>query len=431
MSSLNSRPGWRQEASRGNQIAAGADGNLWFVDQGSTKAIGRITTSGAITEYSAGLNAGADPNSIALGADGNVWFGDNGTTKAVGRITPAGVITEYTAALSATLPGGTGIVGGPDGNIWLADRGSSEGLVRVAIGGPVNTAAPTIAGSATQGQTLTATTGTWTGTPAPTTTYQWQDCNSSGTSCTNIAGATGSTYTLTPSDVGQAIDVVQTATNTLGVAPAPSAPTAVVTGAPLNSGLPLVSGTAQQGQSLSVTSGSWSGYPAPSFSYQWEDCNSSGSSCSNITGAAASSYTLAGSDVGSTVRAVVTATNGSGAVAATSSQTAVVLIEAPFNTVAPSVSGTVQQGQTLTASSGTWTYSPTVLHLPVAGLQQRRGPAARTSRARPRDLYAGRERCCAHVGGGRDRDERRWQHGRSERRDRTVVLGRSATSRRA
>src|SRR5262249_19693161 len=49
---------------------------------------------------------------------------------------------------------------------------------------PVNTAPPTIAGTAAVGQTLTGSPGTWTGTPAPTFGYQWKRCDSAGNNCT-------------------------------------------------------------------------------------------------------------------------------------------------------------------------------------------------------------------------------------------------------
>ena len=342
----------------------GPDGNLWFYDIGTTKAIGRITPAGVITEYSAGLNAGGSPYSLAAGPDGNVWFTDNGTTKAIGRITPAGVITEYTAGLSAgfqpnyiwSAPDGhlwfddlgtthgvgkinpstdaiseysaglntgsepespypTGPVGA-DGNLWWEDLGTTHAIVRVAIGGPVNTALPSVSGSPAQGQTLTAATGTWTGTPAPSFTYQWQDCNTSGASCVNIAGATASSYTLVASDVGQTVDVVVSGTNSFGTGHSPSAVTATVAGPPVNTAVPAISGTVQQGQTLSATNGTWAGYPAPSFTYQWQDCNSSGAGCTNISGATASSYVLVAGDVGSTIRVTVTATNSGGAVSA-------------------------------------------------------------------------------------------------------------------
>ena len=124
----------------------------------------------------------------------------------------------------------------------------------------------------------------------------WQDCTSS-TSCTNISSATSSTYTLQSSDVGDTIDVVVTATNTGGSNSATSAQTAEVTSAtpaaPANTAVPAVSGTAQQGDTLTTSNGSWSGSPT-SYAYVWEDCNSSGGGCVSISGATSSSYTLAG-----------------------------------------------------------------------------------------------------------------------------------------
>jgi hypothetical protein len=93
---------------------------------------------------------------------------------------------------------------------------------------PVNTAPPTISGSAVQGQTLTASPGTWSGTPAPTFTYQWQRCDSGGGNCVAILGATSPTYMLGVSDVGSTIRVVVTGTNSVGSAAASSAATAVV-----------------------------------------------------------------------------------------------------------------------------------------------------------------------------------------------------------
>lgn len=64
----------------------GPDGNMWFTDFGTTKAFGRVTPTGTITEFTGGLNPGAAPLGIAPGADGNLWFADDGATKAIGRI---------------------------------------------------------------------------------------------------------------------------------------------------------------------------------------------------------------------------------------------------------------------------------------------------------------------------------------------------------
>jgi hypothetical protein len=87
---------------------------------------------------------------------------------------------------------------------------------------------PTITGTAQQGQTLTATAGTWTATDA-TFGYQWQRCDAAGANCVDVAGATTQTYAVTAADVGTTLHVVVTATNRFGSAPAPSAQTAVVT----------------------------------------------------------------------------------------------------------------------------------------------------------------------------------------------------------
>jgi hypothetical protein len=92
----------------------------------------------------------------------------------------------------------------------------------------VNTSAPTISGSAVQGQTLTASPGVWSGSPPPTFAFQWQRCDSGGANCVNVVGATGSTYLLGAGDVGSTIVVVVTATNSVSSASAPSAATAVV-----------------------------------------------------------------------------------------------------------------------------------------------------------------------------------------------------------
>ena len=92
---------------------------------------------------------------------------------------------------------------------------------------------------------------------------------------------------------------------------------------PSNTTAPAITGQTIQGQTLSTTNGSWTGSPS-SYAYQWEDCNSSGGSCSGISGATSGSYTLGSSDVGHTIVAVVTATNAGGSSSAASGATGVV-----------------------------------------------------------------------------------------------------------
>ncbi|HVP03108.1 MAG TPA: hypothetical protein VMT10_11105 [Solirubrobacteraceae bacterium] len=231
----------------------------------------------------------------------------------------------------------------------------------VAAAAPVNTTLPSISGTAKDGQTLTAANGTWTGTPTITFTYQWRRCDASGSSCSDIAGATASTYTQTPADVGSTIRVVVTGANAGGSASATSPQTPVVVpAAPVNTVLPVISGTLRDGQALSATTGTWTGTPTITFTYQWRRCDSSGASCADIAGATASTYTQTPADVGSTIRVVVTGANAGGSSTATSAQTAVVAPAPPLNTVLPSISGTAKDGQTLTAANGTWTGTPTI-----------------------------------------------------------------------
>ncbi len=114
-------------------LAAGPDGNLWFTARGSDHlAVGRVTPSGGIAEFTDCLHTGppyTGPNSITAGPDGNVWFTslttrslpNIGTPPAIGRITPSGEITEFRAGMIyASSP--NEIITGPDGALWFADR---------------------------------------------------------------------------------------------------------------------------------------------------------------------------------------------------------------------------------------------------------------------------------------------------------------------
>lgn len=124
--------------------------------------------------------------------------------------------------------------------------------------------------------------------------------------------------------------------------------------APSNTVAPVVSGTATEGQTLSCTTGTWTGDTPIVYTYQWQH------GTTNISGATSSTYVISASYVGETIRCRVTATNAAGAATANSNATSPVSAVAPVNTVAPVVSGTAQQGQTLSTTDGTWTgTSPT------------------------------------------------------------------------
>jgi hypothetical protein len=96
---------------------------------------------------------------------------------------------------------------------------------------PASSALPSISGTPQAGQTLAASTGSWTGNPT-NHSFQWQDCDTSGANCASIAGATSSSYTAQNSDVGDRLRAAVTASNSGGSTTASSAATGVVAAAP-------------------------------------------------------------------------------------------------------------------------------------------------------------------------------------------------------
>jgi hypothetical protein len=95
---------------------------------------------------------------------------------------------------------------------------------------------PFVSGTATSGQTLTLAANTWSGTPTPTISYQWMRCtqalgsisSTKPASCSEIGGATSTTYTLTATDVGKYVLIQITASNSAGTVIRVTASTAVV-----------------------------------------------------------------------------------------------------------------------------------------------------------------------------------------------------------
>lgn len=218
---------------------------------------------------------------------------------------------------------------------------------------PANTTVPAISGTVRAGETLTATSGAWSGTTPMTYAYQWLACSSS---CAALAGATKAAYVVPAGAVGMHLEVSVTASNAGGQVSATSAQTAAVAPpvAPASTAAPVISGAVQFGSTLSVTTGSWTGTAPMTYAFQWRVCSSG--SCANVAGATAQTFKVTTAYATDTFVAVVTAKNMAGQTSATSLQTAAAPpLVAPANTVAPSIGGTVKAGGTLTAAPGTWT----------------------------------------------------------------------------
>ena len=183
---------------------------------------------------------------------------------------------------------------------------------------------PSISGVAREGQTLTGSPGQWIG--SPTFAYAWGRCDAPVDECDLIPGATGQTYTVTTSDIGNRLYLQVTGTNVSGSYTEYSYVTAVVRpGGPANTAAPEVIGRAAVGEFIDATTGNWAGAQPIAYAYQWQLCNSSGAECRDIAGAQAASVRLEAGHLGGTLRVVVTASNPDGARAAVSSPTGVVV----------------------------------------------------------------------------------------------------------
>lgn len=149
--------------------------------------------------------------------------------------------------------------------------------------------------------------------------------------------------------------LVGAAAGVLAAIGTPIAGVVVPTLAPVNTALPAVTGTAQEGQILAASSGIWSNSPT-GYAYQWKRGGVA------IAGSINGTRTLAAADVGAIMTCTVTATNAGGSASADTPGTAAVIaasIPVPVNTVAPAVTGTGTVGQVLTTDNGTWSNSPT------------------------------------------------------------------------
>ncbi|MFN9481099.1 MAG: DUF4347 domain-containing protein, partial [Betaproteobacteria bacterium] len=204
------------------------------------------------------------------------------------------------------------------------------------------TGSVTIAGTATQGLTLTASDTLADADGLGTIGYQWLRDGST------ITGATNTTYVLTQADVGKAISVRASYTDGGGTAEsATSAATpavANVNDAP--TGSVTIGGTATQGQTLTASNTLADADGLGSIAYQWLRGGSA------IVGATGTTYLLTQADVGQAIRVRASYTDGFGAAeSATSAATAAVanVNDAPTGSV--TIAGTATQGQTLTASN--------------------------------------------------------------------------------
>ena len=109
--------------------------------------------------------------------------------------------------------------------------------------------------------------------------------------------------------------------------------------APTNTAPPTISGTAQIGQTLTASIGTWTYQSTPTYTYAWSRCNEVGGNCSTISGATGATYVVQAVDGNDTLRVTVTASNAQGSASAVSAQTSLVPLDtnAPRSSAAPAI----------------------------------------------------------------------------------------------
>ena len=225
---------------------------------------------------------------------------------------------------------------------------------------PRNTSLPFIIGNPVVGQKIQYEPGGWVANPPATFTTVWQKCPSLAVEgCTNLSVQPAQSFVLADSDLNTYFRVQVTGVNNFGGTIKFSSlfgPIVKPT-APTNTKVPSISGLSKEGELITVDNGLWGGFPAPTFSYTWQRCNTA-SVCSAINSATTSTYKLTYEDAGNSIKATVKATNTVGSISVvTNSISGVIGSMSPF--LAPQLSGVASRGQTLESDSGFWTGTST------------------------------------------------------------------------
>lgn len=296
-------------------IAEGPDKNLWVTDSEPEGKIGKLTAAGAFTEY----HRYSPPSSIVTGPDGNLWFTEWGTSS-VGTITTNATVTEPTVIL-ASAPGGVSCspelkqgcralkftyangtsASGEGQSEWGKYRGRLE-KVLADVYNPTSKKMQETAVSEYSYDKLGRLRAQWDPriSPALKTTYGYDE--EGHVTALNPPGQEpwAFTYGTSAGDSG--------AGRLLKVMRSPASEAIWGGTSVKNTETPTISGAPVVGVRMAVSNGKWSGAPI-TYGYQWMRC---GTACTPILGATNANYTPTNSDVGDSLIAVVTATNGGG-----------------------------------------------------------------------------------------------------------------------
>ena len=368
-------------------IAFNTAGDLYVADTENSD-VEEITPAGVLSVIAGTGSSGAPlsgpatssplsyPEGITVDSAGDVFVSDSGNS-VVEEITPdgnlsvvAGHVGTYAnpvfgeEALSSPMNYPVGLSVAPDGVLYVGDDGAAT-VDALVPDQPAASAPPTVSGTPAVGQTVSATTGNWSNQPL-SYSYQWQDCDPAGATCTDITSATASTYTATTSDVGHTLRVIVTAQNAGGptaahsvitaLVPAPAATSTTATtptplsSAPVDQIAPSIAGTPAIGELLQASVGGWSG-SSLTYHYQWLRDGVA------IPGATSMSYRVSTNDSGHRLSVEVIASDGSTTVSAASQAVLALAIDvrgcsAPSGRLTANAIGPVRLGMTRAAARG-------------------------------------------------------------------------------
>jgi hypothetical protein len=321
-------------------VKAPGNGALVFSE---TSMVATQTVKGLLTDRAIPTTSGAYAAGALVTAGNGHWGNSGATTTYVYQWEGCDSAGQGCAAIAGatgeTYEPSTSEVGGrlrvrvsaDDGADWGTEVSEPTPLI-ASPRPPTNEAPPTISGSVTEGETLTATTGEWSSEGPIAYSYQWKICFEAGTPCSAIAGAEGASYSPSGGDVGGSLQVEVTARGEAGSVVAASVATSVIapSPAPVNVATPAVTviGPPNTEAILKATPGAWEHLDAEgtqAVSYQWERCNPASGACSEIEDANSEIYDATIADVGTRLRVLVTAENGSGKVSVNSPETAALI----------------------------------------------------------------------------------------------------------
>jgi len=274
-----------------------------------------------------------------IGSTVKLYDTDGTTEVGTAVVNGAGKWTSTTSTLSGGSHTITAKAFDVAGNVSTASNGLT---VDIHTTNTAPTGDVTISGTATDGQTLTASNTLADADGLGTISYQWQSDGA------DIVGETTSSLTLASAQVGHAITVVASYTDGFNHAESVASSATTKVGA-LNQapgGSVTVTGTATQGQTLTAGNTLTDADGLGTISYQWK------SDGADIVGATASTLTLAQAQVGHAITVVASYTDGlskAESVASTATSSVANINDAPGGAV--SITGTATQGQTLTAGN--------------------------------------------------------------------------------